>query len=500
MGGSASGHRYANGGYDSNMQNRLDLSGDAIRKYGAQVIESIASYYDTLRKRRVYPDTTSRALQAELNEELPDAPESLDNLLWTVESAIFPNIRQNAHPRSLGYVTSPGSPVAALGELLAASVNSNVTAFRSAPAAAVLEHLVTGWLGELLGFPSDGLGILVSGGSMANYSGLAAARAKAIPDAGRKGLYGKPLRIYASEEVHFSVPKAAALLGIGEDNVRLIATDESFRIRTDELRNALEEDRKDGIRPMCIIGNAGTVATGAVDPLRELSAIAKEFGTWFHIDGAYGVLAALAPSGKPLFDGIEMADSLSLDPHKWLYLPMGCGCVLYRDPATARAAFAHEAEYTRPIGLKDDEAFVFWDYSPELSRPFRALPLWFQIKYAGVGALRDSIEHDLECARYFVQLIRESDDFELLAAGLSVFCFQYKPSGYKGDFNQLNEKLLVKLQRAGSSYLSNALIDGRFALRGCVLNYRTTFEDMRQVMEDVRNAGAQVTGSAAQAS
>lgn len=485
--------------YHSGMQHRLDTTGDAMRKLGAQTIESIASYCDTLRSRRVYPEITSRELHAELDEAVPDAPESLANLLWKVEQTIIPNLRHSGHPRALGYVTSPGTAIAALGEFVAASVNANVTSYRSAPSATILEHVVTGWLRDMIGFAPESFGVLVSGGSMANFSALAAARAKAVPNAGRVGLSGKRLRVYASEEVHFSIPKAVALLGIGEENVRFIPTDESFRIRTAELRSAIQQDVADGNQPMCIVGNAGTVATGAVDPFPELAAVARECGAWLHIDGAYGALAALAPSAKACFAGIDLADSISLDPHKWLYLPVGCGCVLYKDPAAARAAFAHDAEYTRPIGLAQDEAFLFWEYGPELSRPFRALPLWMQIKHAGTDVLSESIEHDLECARHFSRLVAEADDFELLASGLSVFCFRYKPAGFAGDLDQLNEKSLVQLQHDGSSYLSNARVHGHFALRGCVLNYRTTLEDMQTVLNDVRRAAAKVTGSAAQA-
>jgi aromatic-L-amino-acid decarboxylase len=223
---------------------------------------------------------------------------------------------------------------------------------------------------------------------------------------------------------------------------------------------------------------------------REVADFARRNDLWMHVDAAYGGFAALAPSARHFFAGIEQADSIALDPHKWLYLPVGCGCVLYKDPATARAAFAHGADYTRTIGLENDEAFAFWDYGPELTRPFRALDLWMLFKFVGAERLGQAIEDNIACAKYFEELVKASDDFEMLApVELSIFCFRYVPKGFTGDLDAFNERLLVGVQRAGSTYLSNARVHGKFALRGCVLNYRTTKADMERVLVDVRAVG-----------
>jgi glutamate/tyrosine decarboxylase-like PLP-dependent enzyme len=239
-----------------------------------------------------------------------------------------------------------------------------------------------------------------------------------------------------------------------------------------------------------VVANAGTTATGAFDPLGEVADFARRNDLWMHVDAAYGGFAALAPSARHFFAGIEQADSIALDPHKWLYLPVGCGCVLYKDPATARAAFAHGADYTRTIGLENDEAFAFWDYGPELTRPFRALDLWMLFKFVGAERLGQAIEDNIACAKYFEELVKASDDFEMLApVELSIFCFRYVPKGFTGDLDAFNERLLVGVQRAGSTYLSNARVHGKFALRGCVLNYRTTKADMERVLVDVRAVG-----------
>jgi glutamate/tyrosine decarboxylase-like PLP-dependent enzyme len=246
-----------------------------------------------------------------------------------------------------------------------------------------------------------------------------------------------------------------------------------------------------------VVATAGTAGTGAVDPIGETAAVARRHNLWLHVDAAYGGFAVLAPSARTFFRDIAEADSVALDPHKWLYLPVGCGCVLYRDPAAARAAFSDNAEYTRAVGLEHDEAFAFWDYGPELSRPFRALDLWLLLKSAGTRAIGEAIEENIACAKYFAELVSASGDFEMLApADLSIFCFRYRPRGFAGNLDALNETVMLELQRAGGSYVSNTRIRGEFALRGCVLNYRTTKRDMEILLDDVRAAARTVEGRA----
>ncbi|MDX2152301.1 MAG: pyridoxal-dependent decarboxylase [Bryobacteraceae bacterium] len=437
------------------------------------------------------PRTSAEDVRALLREPLPAEGGRAEDLLRVVEEVVYRLSRHNAHPRFFGYVASPGSAAAAVGDLLAAGLNANVTSWRSAPAAAEMEHVVIDWLKEMIGFPRTAAGLLVSGGSMANFATLAAARSAADPEFGRDGGAGRgALRVYVSEETHFSHHKAARLLGIGSDNVTAIGTDAGFRVDVAEVERRIVADRAAGLRPMCIVGSAGTVNTGAVDDLAALADVAGRQGVWLHVDGAYGALAAMADSTRGLFEGMSRADSVSLDPHKWLYTSVGCGCVLYRDAAAARAAFSQDAEYTRVVGLSRDEAFAFWDYGPELSRPFRALPLWLHIKLYGARALADAIESNNDCARYLGELVERDEEFELLApVCLSIFCFRFRPAGYSGDLDEFNERVLLEVQRGGSSYLSNARVRGRFALRGCVLNYRTTRADMERLLEDVREAG-----------
>jgi len=456
-------------------------------------VDFLTSYFDGLRTMPVVVPTTSRAIRERIDEPLPLEGVDFGVLMDSVRDVLSQYSRHSAHPRMFGYVASPGTAVTAVSHMIAAAMNVNVTAWRSAPSAADLERLIIDWLKEMLGYPPEAGGLLLSGGSMANFAGLAAARStKAGVDVVREGMaaVGRRMCVYVYGESHYSVAKAAGMLGIGEANVRSVRTDDCLHIDLDDLERLVDADRAAGHLPICVVANAGTTATGAFDPLMEVADFARRNDLWMHVDAAYGGFAALAPSARHLFAGIERADSIALDPHKWLYAPVGCGCVLYKDPAAARAAFAHGADYTRTIGLKDDEAFAFWDYGPELTRPFRALDLWMLIKFVGTERLGAAIAENIACAKYFAELVSESDDFEMLApVELSVFCFRHVPKGFAGDLDAYNERLLVAVQRAGSTYLSNARVGGKFALRGCVLNYRTTRGDMARVLEDVR-AGA----------
>jgi glutamate/tyrosine decarboxylase-like PLP-dependent enzyme len=474
------------------MPDKLAPSSQEFRSMAAAAVDFLASYFESLESRPVIVPTTSRAIRECIDEPLPSKGADFNALLDTVSDVFCQYSRHSAHPRMFGYVASPGTAVTALGHMLAAAMNINVTAWRSAPSGTDLERLVIDWLKEMLGYPASAGGLLMSGGSMANFAALGAARsAKAGADVVRDGVAaaGRRMCLYVSEEGHYSVAKAAGMLGLGESNVRAVKTDDCLHIDLADLERLVAADRAAGHLPFCVVANAGTTATGAVDPLLEVADFARRHDLWMHVDAAYGGFAALAPSARHLLAGIEKADSVTLDPHKWLYLPVGCGCVLYKDPATARAAFSHGADYTRTIGLEHDEAFAFWDYGPELTRPFRALDLWLLLKFAGTERLGEAVEQNIACAKYFEELVNVSEDFEMLApVELSIFCFRYLPKGFAGDLNAFNERILVKLQRAGSTYLSNATVRGRFALRGCVLNYRTTRSDMERVLHDVRAA------------
>ncbi|MGZ5023074.1 MAG: pyridoxal phosphate-dependent decarboxylase family protein, partial [Chthoniobacterales bacterium] len=305
----------------------LDPSREEILRWGNDALEWMADYLRSIRDRPVYPRTTSQEIRTRLDATLPEEGTAFENLLASFRDDIIPLSRQSGHPRMFGYVQAPGMAIATFADLLASTLNANLTAWRSAPAPVEIERLTINWIKQILGYPAEAAGLFVSGGSMANFCALAAARKAKVPNESKK-----IPRLYASDETHHSVFKAATLLGIGRDNCRLIGTDENYRIRLDELVAAIEEDLRNGYQPFFLAGTAGTVATGAVDPLADLAQIALRYNLWMHIDACYGGFAALAPSVRHLFAAFPEADSIALDPHKWLYLPADCGCVLYRDP------------------------------------------------------------------------------------------------------------------------------------------------------------------------
>jgi glutamate/tyrosine decarboxylase-like PLP-dependent enzyme len=326
--------------------------------------------------------------------------------------------------------------------------------------------------------------------------GLAMARESRLP-ANENGVR-EVGTVYASEQVHMSVAKAVALLGIGRTNLRLIACDEEYRIRTDLLRQSIDADVRAGNRPIAIVGCAGTVATGSVDPLVELAEIASRCGAWFHVDGAYGALAAIARPQQ--FAGMELADSVSLDPHKWLYQPLDCGCLLFRDAVQARQTFSFTGDYAKSLQADALEDFAFFDESLELSRRFRALKLWLSLRYHGLASFRHQIENDLNCANRLASLVDAEPEMELLApVPLSAVCFRFVPSagGLNGEqLDELNLQVLRAVQRRGRVYLSNATIHGQFALRACIVNHRTTAADVDAVIEEVTKVGQELSSGA----
>jgi glutamate/tyrosine decarboxylase-like PLP-dependent enzyme len=292
-----------------------------------------------------------------------------------------------------------------------------------------------------------------------------------------------------------SIPKAVALLGIGRDNLRLIPCDDRFRMRTDLLREAIQSDLEAGVTPIAVVASAGTTSTGSIDPLNEIADIAHEFGAWLHVDGAYGALAAIAEPTR--FAGLNRADSLSLDPHKWLYQPLDCGCLLYRDSSAARRAFSHTGDYTKSFFSDLLEGFVYFEESMELSRRFRALKLWLSLRYHGLESFRAAMRHDLELAQYLAQLIEAEPELELLApVPLSAVCFRYVPPNLEdvdGGLDALNQHVLQTVVRRGKVFLSNATIRGKFTLRACVMNHRSTKGDVQQVIHEVLAAGRELS-------
>ena len=477
----------------------LDVSAEALNEISAQATKLVAEYFSNIAERDVVSPNHSGKTSAQVNARLEADGVPLDRLIKECQTIIDLS-RHNGHPRFFGYVASPSTPIGAYGDLIASSLNANITCWRSGPAGTEIEKIVVTWLGTLIGYDDDAKGLLTSGGSMANLIALLiASRRKSGSEAARKGLWnsGTPLTVYASDEVHMSIAKAADILGFGRDHVRAVRTDQRQRIDVVDLRARIESDLKEGLRPFCVVATAGTVNTGVVDPLNEVAAVAREFDLWFHVDGAYGAPGILDDGKKDLFKGLELADSVSLDPHKWLYVPVDAGCLLFRDEATAKAAFnTEDADYIKVHGLSDDETFAYWDYGVELSRRFRALKVWLTLRYYGVRRIAEAISEDIALAAYLGELVEEAEDFELLSpVELSICCFRYVPTNGDFDLDQLNERILAVVQKGGRAYVSNATVKGCFALRACITNFRTTKSDIDKTLKVIREAAEQVVRS-----
>ena len=488
-------------------QSSLDISDEAMNQLSSKVTSLVTDYFARVSELPVFPDTSGGDMLLRLGSELPQEGDPIEKLLNDFR-AIVDGSRHNGHPRFFAYVASPSTAPGAFADLIASALNPSVTSWRSSPGATEVELMVVRWLGSLIGYSNSAHGLLTSGGSMANLIGLLIAhRAKSATNTSREGLWnaGPPMTIYASDQVHMSIPKAADVLGIGRNQVRVVESDNHFRMNIEKLRERINKDQKDGLKPFCVVASAGTVNTGAVDSFTEIADVANEYGLWFHIDGAYGALGALDRRKRSLFAGLERADSVSLDPHKWLYTPIDSGCLLFRDDAAARAAFsANEADYVKVHGHAGDEAFAFWDYGIELSRRFRALKIWMTLRYYGVRRIAETISEDISLAEYMQEQVQESEDFELLApVELSICCFRYVPREMRAELNatagnklvqlnaeldRLNTRIMDRVQRGGEAYLSNATVNGKFALRACIINFRTTRMDIDKTLNVVREA------------
>ena len=456
---------------------RLKLSPEQYRKLAYRAADITSDFLKQLPSLPSFPETTGSESDDFFNKELPEAPlgeAAFDDLVKVLELSRPPS------PRFFGYVLGSGEPVAAIGDLVASVLNQNATSWRSGPSSATIERTLVRWLGEFIRCPGFS-GSLTGGGSSANLMGLAMAREAKAP-ANDNGV--QPGVIYASSEVHMSIPKAAALLGLGYHSVRTIGVDDKFQIRVDELEKAVAEDRAAGKRGIAIVGSAGTTNTGSIDPMEELASIARLNNLWFHVDGAYGALAASVIPDK--FRGLTLADSLSLDTHKWLYQPVDCGCLFYRDPADAQRAFSHSGEYTKVLSSDPIEGFAFFEESIELSRRFRALKVWLSLRYHGAQAFREAITEDLRLALHLASRIDDRDELELLApVNLSAVCFRYVVDGKsEEELNALNAEIVKRSQRAGRVFFSNAMINGKFALRACITNHRSSEKDVEAVIAE----------------
>ena len=468
---------------------------DDLRRAGMVAADAAADYLGGIRRQRVWQPVAEDDRAWLTGQDLPIVGRSLDELVDDVRTRMLPYPMGNGHPRFFGWVNSPPSPAGVLVAPLAAALNPSCAGGEHA--GVLLEYAVVRWLADLLGYPhGPGGGLLTSGASMATVVGLAAARQRAGRQDGwdvrEEGLWARPpMVIYVSAEGHSCLRKAAELLGLGTRHVRVVPVDGRFRMDVDALRALLAEDVNAGLRPFCVAASAGTVNTGAIDPLDEIADLAAEHGLWFHVDGAYGALGVVGNGAAADYAGMARADSLALDPHKWLGVPVDCGCVLLRDPASSRDAFSLVPAY-----LRDDSASElgwFSEYGPEQTRPFRALRTWATMSHLGRDGIVRLVDRTVGLGRTLAAMIEAADDFELLApVTTSIVAFRYRPGNRDGRLDELNRAIPAAVQQRGRAFFTGTRIAGKEALRACFVNPATTTEDLSILLDEIRAVAAEV--------
>lgn len=485
------------------MSTRPDLTldpknWDSLRKLGHQMLDDMFDYLQEVREAPVWRSMPASD-QSKFEEGLPYRPQDPEAVYADFKELVLPYPTGNIHPRFWGWVMGGGNAVSMLADMLAATINSNVCL--GDHSAMKVEQQVLAWSKQLLGYPASASGLLVSGASMANLTALIVARNHAsggdMRRLGARAMAGEMV-MYCSGETHNCIRKAAEVMGMGAGSVRTVPVDEQFRIRTDLLEEIIQNDIAEGCIPFCIVGNAGTVNTGAIDPLDELLAISRKYRLWFHVDGAFGALAKPLPEYAALLHAIEEADSVAFDYHKWMHIPYEAACVLVRNAEAQRQAFAQTPNY-----LLQHERGVsagshsFGDYGIELSRGFKALKIWMSLKTYGVFAFMALIRQNISQARYLAQLIEQHPHLELLApVDLNIVCFRYIHTGWSSATAQdVNKEILMRLQEEGIATVSATVIQGRYALRAAVSNHRSRAEDFDLLAAQVVRLGNVITES-----
>lgn len=462
----------------------LTLPENEMRLMAEKVFGLIVDHFTGLKDLPVTTPSTLKYITEGLHEPMPTQAVPVDQLLTQLKTHVFDQMTHLDHPRYFAFVPGPSNFVSAMADAIASSFNVFSGAFIGPSGVAQIEVTTIEWLRELFRFPQDAGGLFVSGGSMANMTGLAVARHVML--AGNT----TNATVYFSDQTHSSVAKGLKILGFQQFQLRKIASDATFRLSLDSLRQQIAADRLQGLVPFCVVANAGTTNAGAADPIKELSAFCKTEGLWLHVDGAYGGSAAITERGYKVLEGIELADSLGIDPHKWMFQPYEIGCVLVRNREHLKNTFRFSAEYLK-LNEQCAEQINFCDYGVQLTRGFRALKLWLSLKAFGVEAFRAAITKGIENAEYVESLLRKDHCWEIITpAQLGIITFRYRLDGLdESALNELNNRIAQEIIYSGYAMLSPTILGGKHVLRMCTINPRTTHDDLTGTVGMLKSFG-----------
>ncbi len=461
-----------------------DLSPEEFRRLGYEVIDWIADYLEDVRSRPVLPDVKPGELVDKLPASPPEHGSDIEDIFDDFRRIILPHVTHWNHPRFMAYFSISASAPGILAEALIAALNTNGMVWKSNPAGTELEEVTLGWIREWLGLPSHYFGIIHDTASTSTMHAIAAARCWADPGVRFTGS-SRGLTLYTSQEAHSSVEKGAIAIGIGQDNVRKVPVDSDYRMCPKRLREMIRQDRDAGKRPFCVVPTIGTTSTTSIDPVPAIADIAEQERLWMHVDAAYGGAAAVVPELKHLLEGCERADSIVMNPHKWFFTPLDLSAFYTRHPQVLRDAFSLVPEYLRTQA--DPRAVNYMDYGVPLGRRFRALKLWFVLRYFGREGMAAIIRNHIRWAGELAELIRRSEHFELTApVTLSLVCFRYRGT------DEQNQQLLEEINRSGAVFLSSTTVNGRFMIRLAIGNLRTTRDDVMAVWDLIQTTAARM--------
>jgi len=486
-----------------NRESPFEMSGDEFKNIGYHLVDAIAGFLETIKQKPVTTGETPKQIQQILgNAPLPNDGTAATEIINRATELLFNHSLLNGHPKFFGYITSSPTPIGALADLLATTVNANVGANILSPMATAIEKQTVQWLAEFIGAPSGCSGLLVSGGNMANFTAFLAARtAKAPKELKEKGLTNAAgeMVFYCSKATHTWIEKAAVLFGHGTNAIRWIDTDANNKMNISILAHTIDADIKNGKKPFLVIGNAGDVSTGVVDDLSAIATLCKAHNLWFHIDGAYGIPAVICPGYKQLFNGMQEADSIALDPHKWLYAPLEAGCVLVKNPQHLIDTYSSHAAYYNFSSQGDETSLNYYEFGFQNSRGFRALKVWMALQQVGKKGYIQMIEDDIALAELLFEEAKRHSELRAVMHNLSITTLQYIPAEYQTKqkenelyINKLNEQVLNNLQQGGEVFLSNAVIKDRYCLRACIVNFRTSKKDIYETIELIVKEGKKV--------